>query len=511
MAWGSYRWGYWGREGVQGVEPVRQGWAIAVHYGLRSTGLAGRYQRNMQGRMMDSEALAVAISEWRERQATMREEDDARLWRKLRLEWNYNSNHIEGNTLSYHETELLLIFGRTSGGHPMRHYEEMKAHDVAIKHTRQLASTERVLGEGDIRDLNKILLKEPFWHIAETPDGQQTRKRIVPGEYKTQPNHVRTATGELHRFAEAEETPALMQAWISDFRRDLGDSERSASRLSLFLAESHWSFLRIHPFDDGNGRTVRLLTNYCLLRSDLPPIVIKSADRDRYIGALQNADRGRIEPLVRFMLDNMMWALEVGILAARGKPVREAGDSRKRVELFARKYDVRASLKGDVERLDKVFHLWIRPILEEVEEGLEPLQRLFARTYWGSHVRIGEAQPIFPAGNVFTEKHWGQTKQSHIVLPGFRLSNDRILELRVELTLTAFAGRGSAFSMQLRMTWMLGGEDVEFATDIDGGSIGGCDRRVLYSELDVPDPAGDPSAVVICQAVMDEIDRRSRA
>ncbi|MCY4647069.1 MAG: Fic family protein [Gammaproteobacteria bacterium] len=273
--------------------------------------------------MMDSEALAAAISEWRERRATMREEDDERLWRKLRLEWNYNSNHIEGNTLSYYETELLLIHGRTAGGHPMRHYEEMKAHDASVDHTRNLASAERVLGEGDIRDLNKILLKEPFWHIAQTPDGQQTRKRIVPGEYKTQPNHVRTATGELHRFAEPEETPALMQAWISDFRLDLGDSALSESRLPLFLAESHWSFLRIHPFDDGNGRTARLLTNYVLLRSGLPPMVIKSADRDRYIGALQNADVGRMEPLAGFMLENVLWSLGLAIRAAKGESIRD--------------------------------------------------------------------------------------------------------------------------------------------------------------------------------------------
>ena len=459
--------------------------------------------------MMDSGALAAAISEWRERRATMREEDDERLWRKLRLEWNYNSNHIEGNTLTYHETELLLIFGRTSGGHPMRHYEEMKAHDVAINHTRHLASSERVLGEGDIRDLNKILLKEPFWHVAQTPDGQQTRKRIVPGEYKTQPNHVRTATGELHRFAEPEETPALMQAWIRDFWRDLRDLDLSRSRLPLFLAESHWSFLRIHPFDDGNGRTARLLTNYVLLRSGLPPMVIKSAERDRYIGALQNADVGRMGPLSGFMLENVLWSLGLAIQAAKGEAVREAADSRKESELFARKYSMGAPAKADVERLDNVFFLWMRPVLAEVEEGLAPLERLFAKTYWGRHIRIGEARPTFPTGNVFTETHWGQTKQSHIVLPGFRLSNDRMLELRVGLTLTAFAGRGRAFSMQLRMTWKLGGEDVEFAADIDGGSIDSCNRRVPYSELDVPDPAGDPAAVVICRAVRDEIDRRS--
>lgn len=279
----------------------------------------------MQGRMMDPEALASAISEWRERRPTMREEDEERLWRKLRLEWNYNTNHIEGNTLTYHETELLLIHGRTAGGHPMRHYEEMKAHDVAIDHTRHLADAERVLGEGDIRDLNKILLKEPFWQTAGTPDGQQTRKRIVPGEYKTQPNHVRTATGELHRFAEPEETPVLMERWTADFQRDL---TRSEYPLPLLLAESHWSFLRIHPFDDGNGRTARLLTNYVLLRSGLPPMVIKSAERDRYIGALQNADVGRMEPLAGFMLENVLWSLGLAIRAAKGESIRRPPSGR---------------------------------------------------------------------------------------------------------------------------------------------------------------------------------------
>ena len=188
--------------------------------------------------------LEEAVSERHQLRQAMKEADEERLWRKLRLEWNYNSNHIEGNTLTYHETELLLIHGRTAGGHPMRDYEEMKAHDAAIDHTRSLAGAEQVIGERDIRDLNQILLKEPFWQSAETPDGQPTRKRIIPGQYKTQPNHVRTATGELHRFAEPEETPALMEEWTRDFRRDL---ERTACPLPLFLAESHWSSFLLHP------------------------------------------------------------------------------------------------------------------------------------------------------------------------------------------------------------------------------------------------------------------------
>ncbi|WP_420633763.1 Fic family protein [Candidatus Palauibacter sp.] len=156
----------------------------------------------------------------------------------------------------------------------------MKAHDVAIELVRRLAAAEQPLTEADIRELNRTLLKEPFWKSAETPDGQPTRKRIIPGEYKKQPNHVRTPSGELHRFAEPEETPALMEEWVRRFRRNL---TREDYPLPTFLAESHSSCVDIHPFDDGNGRTARLLSNYLLLWKDLPPIVIKSEDRDRYI------------------------------------------------------------------------------------------------------------------------------------------------------------------------------------------------------------------------------------
>ena len=99
--------------------------------------------------------LEAQISEWRERRQAMKPVDEERLWRRLRLEWNYNSNHIEGNTLTYHETELLLLFNRTAGGHPLRDYEEMKAHNVAIHHTRRLARSAQVPGEGDVRDLNR--------------------------------------------------------------------------------------------------------------------------------------------------------------------------------------------------------------------------------------------------------------------------------------------------------------------------------------------------------------------
>ncbi len=450
--------------------------------------------------------LGAVAAEWTALRQAMSDTDDERLWRKLRLEWNYNSNHIEGNTLTYHETELLLIHGRSAGGHPMRHYEEMKAHDVAISHVRRLSNEERILGEGDARDLNRILLKEPFWHVAETPDGEPTRKRIVPGVYKTQPNHVRTETGALHRFAEPEETPALMESWTRDFQRDL---KRSAYPLPLFLAESHWSFLRIHPFDDGNGRTARLVANYALLRLGLPPIVIRSAERDRYIAALQSADLGRIMPLARFMLDNVLWVLELGIRAAKGESIREAGDVEKEVALFVRRHRGDAPNKSDVEVLDSVVDQWIRPTLARAEIVLDPLRQLFHTSRWRTRAKAGQPE-VSLSRNRFEKKQWERTRQTYIVKPGFRMTDDQPVELAAELSFANYIGRGrSGFGVTLSMAWTLDEVGVSLVAEIDGQAIASSAQRVRYTELEERNAEADHTVDTISQALINEIARRS--
>lgn len=250
-------------------------------------------------------------------------ENENRLWQRLRIEWNYNSNHIEGNTLTYGETLLLLIHGRTRGEHLLREYEEMRGHDVAIELVRSLAREDRPLGEGDLRDLNRILLKEGFWRVAQTPDGEPTRKWIEPGRYKTQPNHVITATGELFHFATPEETPARTADLVRWLREEM---QNPSLALPTLLARLHHEFIGIHPFDDGNGRVVRLLLNYVLLRAGLLPLVVKSRDRRRYLQVIALADAGDLAPLAEFFGQALRWSLHLGLEAATRLIELQAGE-----------------------------------------------------------------------------------------------------------------------------------------------------------------------------------------
>jgi Fic family protein len=97
--------------------------------------------------------------------------------------------------------------------------------------------------------------------------------------------------------------------------------------LPALLARLHHDFIRIHPFDDGNGRVVRLLLNYVLLRAGLLPMVIKSRDRRRYLDVIALADAGDQTPLAEFLAEAMRWSLRLGLDAASRLIELEAPDA----------------------------------------------------------------------------------------------------------------------------------------------------------------------------------------
>ncbi|RAJ87515.1 Fic family protein [Chitinophaga dinghuensis] len=253
---------------------------------------------------------------------------------KVRLEFNYNSNHIEGNTLTYGETKLLLIFDKTSGNHDLREYEEMKAHDVAFEIIKEMAADkERPLSESIIRNLHEVLLVRPYWRDAVTSSGQPSKKQIQVGTYKSAPNHVLLPNGEIFKYATPEETPALMQELVDWYRKEEDAGELHPIQLAALL---HYRFVRIHPFDDGNGRLSRLLMNYSLLRNNYPPVIIKSEDKRNYLFALNQADTGNLDAFVYYIGQQLIWSLELYINGANGDNLEEEADLNKEIELWKR-------------------------------------------------------------------------------------------------------------------------------------------------------------------------------
>lgn len=304
------------------------------------------------------------------------EENRRQLEKKIRLEFNYNSNHLEGNTLTYGETKLLLLFDQTQGNHTAREYEEMKAHDVAFQLVQQWALDALPLSETDVKNLNKIILVRPFWKGAMTPDGQTTRRLIDVGDYKRHPNSVRLATGELFEYASPMETPALMAELVSWYNKQI---EKADSHPLLPAALLHYRFVRIHPFDDGNGRVARLLMNYALMRSGLPPVIIKSADKTNYLRALHAADAGDMDSFVRYIGEQLIWSLQIAVKAARGETIDEPDDLDKALALLKRQMAPKEQLqeKASGAVIVQTIKQSVIPTLRLLEEKVAVIRELF--------------------------------------------------------------------------------------------------------------------------------------
>ncbi|TKC06971.1 Fic family protein [Pedobacter frigoris] len=296
-------------------------------------------------------------------------EQEAIIMQKFRLDWNYNSNNLEGNSLTFGETKALILFGITAQGKPLKDHFEITGHDEAIKWVTELVSGDQDLTEYFIRQLHQLLLKESYEVKAITPDGQPTKRRINVGQYKTAPNHVQTKTGEIFRFATPEETPAKMHDLIEWYRTK---SEEPNVNAIILAAEFHYRFIRIHPFDDGNGRTARILMNFILMKFGYPPVITKTDDKENYFGALRQADASIIQPFIDYIAVNLIRSLEIMIAGAKGESIEEPDDVDKEIALLEQR------LKTHGEKLEVTK---TKTTLVEISKtSIEPLWNGFLAT-----------------------------------------------------------------------------------------------------------------------------------
>lgn len=262
-------------------------------------------------------------------------EDEKRIMQKLRLDWNYHSNHLEGNSLTYGETKALILFGSTAQGKPLKDHIEMTGHNEALRLIEEIVREERPLTESFIRELNKLILKEDYQAGAITSDGKPTKKWVRVGKYKTEPNHVKTVTGEIFYFATPEETPAKMHDLLEWYREKLAHDDIQPI---LLAAEFHYRFIRIHPLDDGNGRTARILMNFILMQFGYPPTIIKTEDKENYFAVLRQADAGLLMPFVEYVATNVVHSLEIMIKGAKGEAIEEPDDLDKELALLEQRF-----------------------------------------------------------------------------------------------------------------------------------------------------------------------------
>lgn len=188
------------------------------------------------------------------------------LQEKLIVEWTYNSNAIEGNTLTLSETKVVLE-GITIGGKSMVEHLEAINHREAILFVEDLIANKEPLSEWNIKNIHALILKE----IDNTNAGKYRSENVV-------------ISGAKHIPPKHYEIGNLMQRLIVEYQNEW-KTFHPVVRATLI----HGEFVKIHPFIDGNGRTSRLLLNFELMKNGYPPIIIKNEERAIYYDVLDLA------------------------------------------------------------------------------------------------------------------------------------------------------------------------------------------------------------------------------
>lgn len=182
-----------------------------------------------------------------------------RLHEEFTVEYTYNSNAMEGNTLTLRETDLVLR-GLTIDKKPLRDHMEAVGHKEAFEFVRGLVCDNALLSERIIRQIHYLVLAD---------------KKEDRGVYRRVPVRI---MGAQHEPVQ----PYLIAQKMEQLLRDYAES---TEHIITKLARFHIEFEGIHPFIDGNGRTGRLLVNLELMKAGFPPIDIKFADRIAYYNA----------------------------------------------------------------------------------------------------------------------------------------------------------------------------------------------------------------------------------
>jgi len=226
------------------------------------------------------------------------------IWTDIWYHEAHSSTALEGNTLVLREVEALLSQGKAVGSKELKDYLEVSGYAGAARwvYSQALSSgpwaSGKLLTVTEVRHVHRLAMT-PVWeaapHLAAIEDES-------PGNWRRH---------DIHRFKHGmkppghPDVPAMVRDWVDS----VAALPRDPAPIAEAVATRHAAFERIHPFIDGNGRVGRLLTNLLLVRLGYPPAIIQKRQRDRYLDALNRADRGDPGPLgeifARAVLDNL--------------------------------------------------------------------------------------------------------------------------------------------------------------------------------------------------------------
>lgn len=290
---------------------------------------------------------------------------------KFRLEWNYNSNSMEGNTLTIEETRSVMVGNIMVDKKPYKDIAEMKGHDEVISDILKIGKGELRLSEARIKQIHEAIMYE---------ETEEEKSKI--GKWKNKNNYIYNYKGERYDFVDSEVVPDKIHDLLNHTNAAIDAIENKSKNAPHPLDVAfnfHLEYVKIHPFYDGNGRTARILTNLILIALGYPPFWITEPQRapySNYLGDIQGYG-GDPNLFNNFLAELVLRSQQLIVDVIEGRDIEADDDLSKEIALLKRQLEGENFTKSP-KNIYEIFTFSKKNIWDPLNQMLQQFDDLFS-------------------------------------------------------------------------------------------------------------------------------------
>lgn len=400
---------------------------------------------------------------------------------KFRLEWNYNSNSMEGNTLTIEETRSVMVGNLDVHQKPIKDVLEMKGHDEVITDILKIGKGELRLSEKRIKEIHSAIMHE------ENPE---SKSKI--GQWKQQANEIINSKGEKYLFVAPELVPERMHDLLNRTNAAIdaiqSNSKNAPHPIDVAL-QFHLEYLEIHPFYDGNGRTARILTNLILIALGYTPFWITKSERSIYYNYISDIQGygGDKEAFYYYVAGLIERSEQIVLDVLEGKEIEEEDDIEKEIELLKRQLkskDDKVLAKSN-EIIKELYENSFRKLFTDLIDKTKRIDEMFVEKKFQSSA---EGNRSWNRGieyfDEFFENLYEDKSNSVENIYGEEPQPKKIDDLRLGISYSGFKHDGTNTFGQYTNVWVLFQQYYYIINDTNSyNDNGGYLLKKLYSEI----------------------------
>jgi Fic family protein len=371
---------------------------------------------------------------------------------KFRLEWNFNSNSMEGNTLTIEETRSVMVGNLDVRQKPIKDVLEMKGHDEVISEILKIGKGELRLSERRIKDIHTGIMHE------ESVDG---KNKI--GQWKQTPNEIINHKDEKYLFVAPELVADRMHDLLNRTNAAIDavqSNNKNAPHPIDVALQFHLEYLEIHPFYDGNGRTARILTNLILIALGYTPFWISTKERSIYYNYISDIQGygGDKEAFYQYVASLIERSEQLVLDVIDGKDIEDENDVEKELELLKRQLKAKDDkvVPKTNEVIKELYNNSYRKLFEQFIEKSKKFDEMFVEKKYQSSA---EGNRSYNTGieyfDEFFENLYEKKSNSTEDIYGEEPTPKKIDDLRLNISFNGFKHDGTNTFGQYTNVWIM--------------------------------------------------------